>query len=174
MTLVVAGADADLPWWGEGFSELSPSDPFGRSRTAEIDWSTPARTSVIAEFRRMLLELANAERRAHGCKPLKSDPRLQRSAQSHVDDMALRNYHDHNSPQGANPGDRMLAAGYHWSAWGENLLRGSLTPAATMQGWLTSYGHRHNILDCAWTDTGIGLNLSSLGPWWAQDFATRG
>lgn len=69
----------------------------------------------------------------------------------------------------------MLGAGYHWSAWGgENHLRGTLNPAATIQGWMKTQGHRHNVLDCAWTDTGIGLNLSSTGPQWTEDFATRG
>lgn len=31
--------------------------------------------------------------------------------------------------------------------------------------------HRDNILNCAFRDIGVGVNLGSDGPWWVQDFA---
>ncbi|MGX8910276.1 CAP domain-containing protein [Streptomyces netropsis] len=173
-TLVVAGTDNDVLWRpADGLAELSASAPFGSSPVTTIVRPSPPEGSIIVELRRMVLELANTERRQHGCSPLRADPQLRRSAQSHADDMAIRNYYDHNTPEGAGPGSRMRAAGYQWSGWAENLLRGSFNPASTVGGWMASQGHRRNLLNCAWTDTGIGVNLSSTGPWWAQDFAVR-
>ncbi|MEV4868626.1 CAP domain-containing protein [Streptomyces syringium] len=174
-TLVVAGVPGDMGWEPrEGLTGLPAAGSRVSSPAALGIWSSPALVDSVDGFRRIILDLVNGERRGHGCGPLRLDPQLQRSAQSHADDMAVRNYYDHNTPEGADPGFRMLAAGYHWSGWGENLLRGSLDPKSAVEGWMASHGHRHNILDCAWTDTGIGVNLSSTGPWWTQDFAVRG
>ncbi|MEV4872072.1 CAP domain-containing protein [Streptomyces syringium] len=44
---------------------------------------------------------------------------------------------------------------------------GSIGPASNIEGWVASQGHRRNLLDCTWTDMGIGANLSPTGPWWA-------
>lgn len=63
-TLVVTGSEADLLWQGRGCAELSPSEPFASSRATEVAWPTPGQTSVVAEFQRMISNLANAGRTA--------------------------------------------------------------------------------------------------------------
>lgn len=38
---------------------------------------------------------------------------------------------------------------------------------------MDSPGHRANILNCAFKDIGVGVNLTANGPWWVQDFGAR-
>ncbi|WP_329403186.1 CAP domain-containing protein [Streptomyces melanogenes] len=131
-----------------------------------------APTGTAAAYVQQVVDLANAERAKAGCSPFKADRRLNASAQAHADDMAARDYYEHNSPEGRNAGDRMSAAGYDWHKWGENIHRGPKTPADAMRDWMNSPGHRANLLDCGFKDIGVGVNLSGNGPWWVQNFGS--
>ncbi|WP_344573277.1 CAP domain-containing protein [Streptomyces lunalinharesii] len=134
-----------------------------------------ARTAggTAAEFARKVVELVNAQRAQHGCAPLTVDPHLTAAAQGHSDDMAARNYYAHETPEGVDPGTRMTRAGFPWMSWGENIFKSPQDPATAVDGWMKSPGHRANILNCSYKATGVGVNLSSNGPWWTQDFATH-
>ncbi|WP_234386644.1 CAP domain-containing protein, partial [Streptomyces sp. ERV7] len=131
-----------------------------------------APSGTAAAYVQQVVDLANAERAKAGCSPFKADRRLNTSAQAHADDMAARDYYEHNSPEGRNAGDRMSAAGYDWHKWGENIHRGPKSPADAMRDWMKSPGHRANILDCGFKDIGVGVNLSGNGPWWVQNFGS--
>ncbi len=52
---------------------------------------------------------------------------------------------------------RITAAGYSWSAAGENIATGYPTPAAVVAGWMRSTGHCRNILSPAFRDLGVGV-----------------
>ncbi|MGW8365279.1 CAP domain-containing protein [Streptomyces wedmorensis] len=125
------------------------------------------------QFVEEVVELANTERERAGCGPLRSENRLRTAAQGHADDMAARGYYEHHTPEGRDAGDRITGAGYVWSTWGENIHRGPRTPAHAMEDWMNSPGHRANILNCAFRDIGVGVTLTSNGPWWVQDFGAR-
>ena len=47
----------------------------------------------------------------------------------------------------------------------------SRAPAAVMDAWMNLRGHRANILNCTFTEIGVGV-ASSNGPYWTQDFGT--
>ncbi|MFJ6350480.1 CAP domain-containing protein [Streptomyces sp. NPDC054835] len=134
--------------------------------------AAPAAAGTAAQYIDQVLALANTERRKAGCEPLRSDARLRTAAQRHADDMSDRDYYAHDTPEGRSPGDRITAAGYDWSTWGENIFRGPHTPAEAVDGWMNSEGHRRNILNCAFKEMGVGVNLTPNGPWWVQDFAS--
>ncbi|MFD0328838.1 CAP domain-containing protein [Streptacidiphilus monticola] len=53
---------------------------------------------------------------------------------------------------------------------GENIARGQQTPAAVMDAWMHSPGHRANILNCSYHSLGVGAYFAPGGPWWTQDF----
>ncbi|QGZ47527.1 hypothetical protein GPZ77_03190 [Streptomyces sp. QHH-9511] len=128
----------------------------------------------VLRFVEEIVSLANTEREKSGCGPLRPDTRLRKSAQKHADDMAGRDFYAHESPEGRDAGDRITAAGYSWSAWAENIHRGPKTPRKAMEDWMKSAGHRRNVLNCAFEDIGVGVTLTSDGPWWVQNFgATR-
>ncbi|WP_030691367.1 sigma-70 family RNA polymerase sigma factor [Streptomyces globisporus] len=119
-----------------------------------------------------VIDLVNAERAKAGCGPLTEHPLLTRAAQGHSDDMAARDFFDHTNPDGDGPGERITAAGYAWSSYGENIAKGQTTAAQVMDSWMNSPGHRANILNCGFKEIGVGLHTSG-GPYWTQAFGSR-
>jgi uncharacterized protein YkwD len=115
-----------------------------------------------------VVALTNAERAKHGCKPLKVDPRLVTSALRHSQDMANRGYFEHESPEGTDFSDRERAAGFRGNGGGENIARGQTSAAEVMADWMSSPGHRRNILDCQFTSIGVGYVAN--GRYWTQNF----
>ncbi|MFH8342063.1 sigma-70 family RNA polymerase sigma factor [Streptomyces sp. AM6-12] len=136
----------------------------------------PVRTTAPApagDTVSQVIALVNQQRASAGCSPLTEDPQLQQAAQAHSDDMAARHFFDHVNPDGADPGQRITAAGYRWSTYGENIAMGQQTPASVMDAWMNSPGHRANILNCAFKNIGVGVHKGTGGPWWTQDFGTK-
>ena len=43
-----------------------------------------------------------------------------------------------------------------WWTWGENIAAGYASPEAVMSGWMNRSGHRANILNCNYTEIGVG------------------
>ncbi|MEU9196842.1 sigma-70 family RNA polymerase sigma factor [Streptomyces hundungensis] len=121
-----------------------------------------------------VLDLVNSERAKAGCSALTTNSKLYEAALKHSENMAAQNFFDHTDPSGAGPGERITAAGYKWSTYGENIARGQADAAAVMDSWMHSSGHRANILNCAFKEIGIGVHHGSGGPWWTQDFGTQG
>lgn len=124
---------------------------------------------------REVLNLTNQVRQQQGCGPLRLDSALVEAAGRHASDMVRRHYMDHTNPDGQDPGDRMAAAGYRGSSWGENIAAGYSTAQKVVAAWMQSDGHRKNILNCRFTSIGIGYDSgqvrSDWGPGsWVQDF----
>ncbi|POX52526.1 RNA polymerase [Streptomyces sp. Ru71] len=128
----------------------------------------PASSDLAAQ----VIALVNKERQAAGCAPVTDDDRLRDAAQAHSDDMAARDYFDHVSPDGTDPGARITAAGYRWSTYGENIAKGQQTAQSVMTSWMNSPGHRANILNCSFKNLGVGIHDGDGGPWWTQDFGS--
>ncbi|MET9416634.1 sigma-70 family RNA polymerase sigma factor [Streptomyces klenkii] len=117
--------------------------------------------------------LVNAERAKAGCSPLTENSTLDAAAQGHSDDMAARGFFNHTNPDGKGPGDRITAAGYQWSTYGENIAYGQQSPSSVMDSWMHSDGHRKNILNCSFKEIGVGVNNAPGGPRWTQVFGAR-
>ncbi|WP_405020975.1 sigma-70 family RNA polymerase sigma factor [Kitasatospora sp. NBC_00070] len=143
------------------------------SRTSAAPSAPAPATSAAnraATAQQQVIDLVNSERSKNGCGPVKANSKLQAAAQGHSDDMAARNFFDHTNPDGKGPQPRIEAAGYRWSTWGENIARGQQDSAAVMDAWMKSPGHRANILNCAFTEMGLGTHFGTGGPWWTQNF----
>jgi uncharacterized protein YkwD len=112
-----------------------------------------------------ILERVNEKRRAQGCKPLELDTRLVTVSKNHAEDMAQGDYFDHTSPDGTSPSDRAASSGFPHGI-GENIAAGYSAAETVMAGWMNSPGHRANILNCAYTVTGIGYDPGSVGTGW--------
>jgi uncharacterized protein YkwD len=115
----------------------------------------------LTDGRRATLCLLNRERRIHGLRPLRMDRRLERAAQDYSERMAARDFFAHEAPDGSRPTDRIAAAGYGRAlVTGENLGWGegpAGEPAAMVDGWMHSPGHRANILRPEYREIGIGI-----------------
>jgi len=129
----------------------------GGAQTSGPVWSfTTEETSTADAFAAEVVRLVNEERATAGCDPLTVDARLQAAALGHSQDMALNDFFAHTGSDGSSVVDRVDDQGYDWSMLGENIAAGYATPAAAVEGWMNSDGHRANILNCDFTETGVG------------------
>ncbi|GHH10176.1 sigma-70 family RNA polymerase sigma factor [Streptomyces lanatus] len=153
--------------------KASPTPRPSTPRPTRTPSSPPQTQAAPTDTVGQVVALVNKERSAAGCGPLAEDPLLNKAAQGHSDDMAARGFFDHTNPDGEDPGQRITAAGYRWSTYGENIAQGQQTPEAVMESWMNSPGHRANILNCSFKDIGVGIHDGSGGPWWTQAFGAK-
>ncbi|MCA9997838.1 MAG: CAP domain-containing protein [Anaerolineales bacterium] len=141
----------------------------------------PRSPNDLNPFEQDVLTLVNSERAKVGCGALTANDKLVAAARGHSQDMAANDFFSHTGSNGSSPGDRIEAQGYNWSTWGENIAAGYTTPADVMGGWMDSPGHRDNILNCSFTEIGIGYvyNANDAGAvdyrhYWTQVFGRPG
>ncbi|MDQ7910898.1 CAP domain-containing protein [Phytohabitans sp. ZYX-F-186] len=119
-----------------------------------------------------VVEIANQERASAGCGPVKVNAKLAAAAGLHSQDQAEHDNMSHTGSDGSTPWERSEEAGYT-NAIGENVAAGYRTPAAVMDGWMNSEGHRANILNCDAKAIGVGLAYAGNGtPYWTQMFGS--
>lgn len=116
--------------------------------------------------------LVNRHRAAAGCGPLRVDPELAAVAAAYGREMVRRGFYGHEGPGGSDPGGRMTAGGYTWSAWAENLARGQADPTTVVADWMADPPHRANLLDCRFRDTGVAAVPGPDGTIWVQELAS--
>jgi uncharacterized protein YkwD len=110
----------------------------------------------------LTLCLINAERGKHGLAPLVRREQLELASQRHSEDMVARRFFEHDTPDGTDPQERMLAAGYPAdnAYTGENIAWAGgprASPWEIVDLWMHSPPHRENILRGGFTEVGIGL-----------------
>ncbi len=103
-----------------------------------------------------MLVLVNKERRQEGLGALLPDSELLKVARSHSQDMFVRGYFSHFSPEGKASSDRIREAGIRFLIAGENLALGQ-TLNICHSGLMNSPGHRANILEKRYGRVGIGI-----------------
>lgn len=104
-----------------------------------------------------VLAAVNSVRAKAGCPALAMNARLVAAAKGHADAMAEQNFFAHAGKDGSRFSGRINQQGYRFSAAAENIAAGQSSAAEVMQSWLDSAGHRRNILDCGFRDTGIAV-----------------
>jgi uncharacterized protein YkwD len=156
----------------------APTPPPTRTATPTVT-RPPRKTApplrTLGDFEVEVLRLTNAARQDEGCSALRMDSKLRTAARRHSNDMARFGYMSHTGHDGSGPAQRIRAAGYQITgAWAENIARGYPSPAAVMDGWLNSPGHRANIVNCSLRAIGVGVVRSTGGRlYWTQDFGAR-
>jgi uncharacterized protein YkwD len=114
----------------------------------------PANAPQLA---REAAQAINAQRVAHGRKPLQFEPRLQASALAHACDMAVKGYFSHRGANGSKPKARLRRQGCRAGLVAENIAVGQTNPSELVKDWMNSPGHRKNIL------LGRGTNQYGIG-----------
>lgn len=136
----------------------------------------------VVEVRAATLCLLNQQRAAAGLGALVRNETLESSAQPTAQDMVNRHYFAHVPPEGTSLQDKLAAFVRGTSRWiiGENLAWGEgglATPANTMVAWMNSPGHRANILNGEFAESGVGVvpgtPTGSAGATYANHFGTR-
>jgi uncharacterized protein YkwD len=145
-----------LPAAGQG---LKPPKKSSRGKAPRIEH--------LKDVEKGILRLTNEARRKDHLPPLDKDEALTATARAHSDDMLQRHFFSHENPDGQTPKDRLAPATVATaSKAGENIWSGSghdpfdtkLMARMIVDSWLTSPGHRANILNPDYTHLGVGVS----------------
>lgn len=109
-----------------------------------------------------LFDLTNQERVRAGLEPFLTGSLINQAAQKKAEDMSVNGYFAHRSPSGQDAGDWLNANGYEWRVCGENIAFNYETTQELIEGWMSSSGHRANILSSRFKEMGIGLAMGEL------------
>ena len=80
-------------------------------------------------------------------------------------------YFSHTSPTYGSPFEMMRSFGISYRSAGENIAKGQKSPAAVVNAWMNSSGHRANILNKSFTHIGVGYIAD--GSYWTQMFISK-
>ena len=122
-------------------------------------------------LRSATLCLINKRRARHDLRRLRGDKDLREAAQRYAQEMVNRGFFGHVSPSGSDVVDRLRASGFISpdEAWfvGENIAWGvgsHGSPRAIVRSWMSSPGHRANILQRRFRHVGIGVAAGAPQP----------
>ena len=120
-------------------------------------------------FAQEVLDLVNSERQKAGAKPLKLSDDLIRGAAIRAMEQVQR--FSHTRPNGT-PFYTVLVRGPN-TTLGENVAVGQSSPKQVMKDWMSSPGHRKNILNPQYKELGVGYCYRADSKYkhhWAQLF----
>ena len=92
-------------------------------------------------------------------------------ARLHAEDMTFGSYFSHESADGRSAGDRLKAAGMtSWRTYGENIANAYWGAVESHAGWISSEGHRANLLKDGYTRFGAGFGCDGYAVNSVEDF----
>lgn len=123
-----------------------------------------------ASIEEQVLELVNAERKAAGKSAVTLDSKLNEVAQLRANEL-LQNI-SHTRPDGTDCFTAFDEKGVKYNSASENIAGGQRTPKEVVDCWMSSTGHKANILDSNAKKMGIALLTvpSGYGYYWVQVF----
>lgn len=136
---------------------------------------SPVGTTPNAAGEEIVLH-TNSQRKALGLPQLLRNAALMQAAQLQASQMAGLAKMAHELPGAAYPtlDARLDAVGYRAGAAGENVAEGYPSSAAVVAGWMTSPGHRANIVSTHYTEMGGGVATARNGRrYYAQVFGAK-
>ncbi len=119
--------------------------------------ATLATPALADKLEKAALAGINAQRAQAGCGALVLNPALQAAAKGHATAMAIQNFFSHTGKDGSDLQSRINAVGYRWSGIAENIAAGQPSADKVVAEWMGSAGHRKNILNCSYSETGLAL-----------------
>ncbi len=105
-----------------------------------------------------VITLINNWRVSQGLSPLAPDPRLERAAQYHSEDMAAHNFCSHRGSNGSQFNNRARSQGYVSGSGGEMIGCGLSTPSELLAALVSSESHRKILME---SHHHIGVGLSN-------------
>lgn len=118
-----------------------------------------------------VIELVNAERSDMRISALKSDETLNAIAEQRAKEIAVK--FSHTRPDGSPCSSLLQENGIVNVYAGENIAAGLNSAEAVMKKWMSSEGHRRNILNSNYTRIGVGMYTAENGyTYWVQVFTS--
>lgn len=138
--------------------------------------ATPVASGRYGATVSRIFDLINAQRRHQGLPALVYNAQLDQMANIQAQNMAHFQKMAHVIPQASLPTmtDRARYVAYPFGRLAENVALGFPDAETVVQGWMTSKGHRANILNSDVLETGIAIARSSAGGlYYCQVFGRR-
>lgn len=105
----------------------------------------------------VLIGLTNDYRQANSLSVLTVNPLLEEAAKMKAQDMAQKGYFAHISPDGITPWYWFEKAGYDFVYAGENLAVNFSDSEALHKAWISSLGHKENIVNKNFSEIGVAV-----------------
>jgi uncharacterized protein YkwD len=129
----------------------------------------------LSKEEQKLVELTNKEREKEKLPPLTPNALLFQAARAHSANMASQRKMEHVLDD-KTPAQRVEATGYDYKQMGENIAMSEghfFTLPDIMKNWMSSEGHRKNILNPNFTEIGVGIAHNEQGEtYYTQVFGT--
>ena len=166
---VSAGA-ARLPQSGFSFAfRPGYTQTVSRPSTSTPSASTHSQSAQAnSSYAAQVVSLVNAERAKQGLSALTVSTKVQQAAQTRASE--LKSSFSHTRPSSASCFTALTEAGVSYTRAGENIAYGQSSPAAVVQAWMNSSGHRANILSRDFTTIGVGYTVVNGTAYWSQFF----
>jgi uncharacterized protein YkwD len=124
------------------------------------------------------VKLLNAFRNENGRSPVTMNGKLTTAADRHCKDMTRNSFFAHKGSDGTFVQDRVKDTGYakdgdEWGC-GENIYSGSGTAAGAFNAWKNSPGHRANMLNGLFKETGLARMQTGSSYVWVNVFGYKG
>jgi uncharacterized protein YkwD len=129
--------------------------------------SPPAGVMYLEKLEDLVFQKTNQQRLAKGLDPLSQDNELREVARAYSNDMLVRRFFDHTTPDGISFDERILERYRHrvrfvgeniWCASGYNLGKIHQIAKEIVDDWMSSPSHRANMLDPDFTHLGVGIS----------------
>lgn len=166
---------------GDSSDNSEETDIPSASEDVNSDYNLLARAQIntvtYSAYANEVLRLVNIERTNVGVAPLVLDEALCNAANMRAIEMDCTGVFGHKRPNGNSCFEVYDICNVEWqNACGENIAAGQATPEDVMKSWLSSAGHKANILSPEYTKMGLGYSNSgcragSYSHYWAQEFA---
>lgn len=132
--------------------------------------AVPLPDPALASLEADVVALCNAERKKNGLKPLTINWEVARVARYKSEDMKNLKYFSHESPVYGSPFQMLKSFNIKYKTAGENIAKGQKTAKAVVDAWMNSAGHRANILNASFTETGVGFCEGNGTTYWTMIF----
>lgn len=138
-------------------------------KSADSD-KNPAKAADSFELERQAFELINKQREISGLPSLVWSDDVARIARMHSENMAKFDFFSHKGIDGMMVNERADLLGIRkWRAIGENIAynQGYKNPVEfAVKLWMESPGHRENLLNSRWKESGIGVAVTNDGTYY--------
>jgi uncharacterized protein YkwD len=130
--------------------------------------SPPPGIKYLEKVEDLVFDLTNQARQAQGLPPLIKDGELRQAARNFSNDMLIRWFFDHTTPDGVEFDERIMGQYHHraflfgeniWFASGYHFANLRRLAQEIVDDWMTSPGHRENLLDPEFTHLGVGVSV---------------
>lgn len=130
-----------------------------------------ATDAAVSDYEKKVVELVNAERAKAGLPPLAIDTDLCKLSDQRVGE--IKKHFSHEIPDGSDWYVLLKTYNVKYFTAGENIAAGQITPEMVVEDWMSSEGHRANILNPDFTKIGVGYSYAQgdlFGHYWQQVF----